>query len=116
MAERTWSVYLSGEIHTDWRERIRDDTQRAQAIIGSRVADRQALQRIRDAGHKRRAIRDAILGTVRGTVLLRRFAFGRGLLWSALGHGETVAVHTYRGDGNAASVTRSGGGTAPLRA
>ncbi|HET7511044.1 MAG TPA: hypothetical protein VFJ65_12440 [Solirubrobacterales bacterium] len=22
MAERTWSVYLSGEIHSDWRERI----------------------------------------------------------------------------------------------
>ena len=22
MGERTWSVYLSGEIHSDWRERI----------------------------------------------------------------------------------------------
>ena len=22
MAERSWSVYLSGEIHSDWRERI----------------------------------------------------------------------------------------------
>ncbi|HKH64823.1 MAG TPA: YtoQ family protein [Solirubrobacterales bacterium] len=22
MAERTWSVYLAGEIHSDWRERI----------------------------------------------------------------------------------------------
>lgn len=22
MAERTWSIYLSGEIHSDWRERI----------------------------------------------------------------------------------------------
>ncbi len=22
MSERTWSVYLSGEIHSDWRERI----------------------------------------------------------------------------------------------
>jgi YtoQ family protein len=24
MAERTWSVYLSGEIHSDWRARIAD--------------------------------------------------------------------------------------------
>ncbi len=24
MAERTWSVYLCGEIHTDWRQRIID--------------------------------------------------------------------------------------------
>jgi YtoQ family protein len=24
MAEQLWSVYLSGEIHSDWRERIRD--------------------------------------------------------------------------------------------
>jgi len=23
MSERTWTVYLSGEIHSDWRERIR---------------------------------------------------------------------------------------------
>ena len=22
MAEKTWRVYLSGEIHSDWRERI----------------------------------------------------------------------------------------------
>jgi hypothetical protein len=22
VTERTWSVYLSGEIHSDWRERI----------------------------------------------------------------------------------------------
>ena len=22
MSERTWNVYLSGEIHSDWRERI----------------------------------------------------------------------------------------------
>ena len=22
MSERAWSVYLSGEIHSDWRERI----------------------------------------------------------------------------------------------
>ncbi len=24
MSERIWTVYLSGEIHTDWRERIQD--------------------------------------------------------------------------------------------
>jgi YtoQ family protein len=24
MTQQNWSVYLSGEIHTDWRERIRD--------------------------------------------------------------------------------------------
>jgi YtoQ family protein len=24
MSEKTWKVYLSGEIHSDWRERIRD--------------------------------------------------------------------------------------------
>jgi YtoQ family protein len=26
MAERTWNVYLSGEIHSDWRERIEAGT------------------------------------------------------------------------------------------
>ena len=29
MAERTWSVYLSGEIHSDWRERIEAGTREA---------------------------------------------------------------------------------------
>ena len=29
MAERTWNVYLSGEIHTDWRERIAQGVERA---------------------------------------------------------------------------------------
>jgi YtoQ family protein len=29
MAERTWSVYLSGEIHSDWRERIEQGVQEA---------------------------------------------------------------------------------------
>ena len=29
MAERTWDVYLSGEIHSDWRERIEAGTREA---------------------------------------------------------------------------------------
>jgi YtoQ family protein len=29
MAERTWNVYLSGEIHSDWRERIEAGTRAA---------------------------------------------------------------------------------------
>jgi YtoQ family protein len=29
MAERTWSVYLAGEIHSDWRERIEEGTREA---------------------------------------------------------------------------------------
>ena len=29
MAERTWQVYLSGEIHSDWRERIEDGSREA---------------------------------------------------------------------------------------
>jgi YtoQ family protein len=29
MAERIWSVYLSGEIHSDWRERIETGVQEA---------------------------------------------------------------------------------------
>jgi len=29
MAERVWNVYLSGEIHTDWRERIEAGTREA---------------------------------------------------------------------------------------
>lgn len=29
MASKTWSVYLSGEIHTDWRERIQDGVDKA---------------------------------------------------------------------------------------
>ena len=29
MAERTWNVYLSGEIHSDWRERIEAGTREA---------------------------------------------------------------------------------------
>jgi YtoQ family protein len=29
MAERTWNVYLSGEIHSDWRQRIEAGTREA---------------------------------------------------------------------------------------
>ena len=29
MAERTWNVYLAGEIHSDWRERIEAGTREA---------------------------------------------------------------------------------------
>jgi YtoQ family protein len=29
VAERTWKVYLSGEIHSDWRERIEDGAREA---------------------------------------------------------------------------------------
>src|SRR4051795_5204949 len=29
MAERTWNVYLSGEIHSDWREQIEQGTREA---------------------------------------------------------------------------------------
>jgi YtoQ family protein len=29
MAQRNWTVYLSGEIHTDWREQIKDGIEKA---------------------------------------------------------------------------------------
>ncbi len=29
MSERIWNVYLSGEIHTDWRQRIADGVKAA---------------------------------------------------------------------------------------
>ena len=29
MSERTWQVYLSGEIHSDWRERIESGVREA---------------------------------------------------------------------------------------
>ena len=29
MSERTWNVYLSGEIHSDWREQIAEGVGRA---------------------------------------------------------------------------------------
>ena len=33
MAERTWQVYLSGEIHSDWRERIEDGAREAGLLV-----------------------------------------------------------------------------------
>jgi YtoQ family protein len=33
MANRTWTVYLSGEIHSDWRDRIRDGVEAADLPI-----------------------------------------------------------------------------------
>ena len=33
MTDRTWTVYLSGEIHTDWRERIADGIEKAKLPI-----------------------------------------------------------------------------------
>jgi len=33
MADEGWTVYLSGEIHTDWRDRIRDGTKAAGLAI-----------------------------------------------------------------------------------
>ena len=32
-AERRWNVYLSGEIHTDWRDRIQQGIERAQLPV-----------------------------------------------------------------------------------
>src|ERR1041384_637701 len=33
MADRTWSVYLSGEIHSDWRERIEAGAREAELPV-----------------------------------------------------------------------------------
>ena len=33
MATKTWSVYLSGEIHSDWRERIREGVSKAKLPV-----------------------------------------------------------------------------------
>jgi YtoQ family protein len=33
MSERTWSVYLAGEIHSDWRERIEAGTREAELPV-----------------------------------------------------------------------------------
>ena len=33
MAQQNWTVYLSGEIHTDWRERIREGSRGAKLPI-----------------------------------------------------------------------------------
>ena len=44
MAEAEWTVYLSGEIHTDWRDRIRDGAKAADLDIAfvSPVTDHAA--------------------------------------------------------------------------
>jgi YtoQ family protein len=49
MAERTWNVYLSGEIHSDWRERIEVGTREAglPAFFSAPVTDHAASD---DAG------------------------------------------------------------------
>jgi YtoQ family protein len=49
MAERTWSVYLSGEIHSDWRERIEAGTREASlpVVFSAPVTDHAASD---DAG------------------------------------------------------------------
>ena len=49
MAERTWHVYLSGEIHSDWRERIEDGTAEAglPVVFSAPVTDHGASD---DAG------------------------------------------------------------------
>ena len=43
-AERTWNVYLAGEIHTDWRERIADGVAAAglPVVLASPVTDHPA--------------------------------------------------------------------------
>ncbi len=47
MAQRTWSVYLSGEIHSDWREQIRAGAERAGLPVSfsEPVADHDASDR-----------------------------------------------------------------------
>jgi YtoQ family protein len=49
MAERTWHVYLSGEIHSDWRERIEDGAAAEQlpVVFSAPVTDHAASD---DAG------------------------------------------------------------------
>lgn len=49
MAERTWHVYLSGEIHSDWREQIEAGTREAAlpAVFSAPVTDHAASD---DAG------------------------------------------------------------------
>jgi YtoQ family protein len=44
MAERTWSVYLSGEIHSDWRRRIETGTREAElpVVFSAPVTDHAA--------------------------------------------------------------------------
>jgi len=42
MAENIWRIYLSGEIHTDWRERIIDGSKDLPAEFYSPVTDHEA--------------------------------------------------------------------------
>ena len=44
MTERTWNVYLSGEIHSDWRERIEAGTREAglPVVFSAPVTDHPA--------------------------------------------------------------------------
>ncbi|MBO1518594.1 YtoQ family protein [Oceanisphaera pacifica] len=44
MTQKTWNVYLSGEIHTDWRERIIEGTKAAGLAVefSSAVTDHDA--------------------------------------------------------------------------
>jgi YtoQ family protein len=44
MVERVWSVYLSGEIHSNWRDRIRSGAEAAGLSVsfGSPVTDHEA--------------------------------------------------------------------------
>jgi YtoQ family protein len=49
MSEKTWSVYLSGEIHSDWRERIEEGVREAAlpVVFSGPVTDHAASD---DAG------------------------------------------------------------------
>ena len=44
MAGQTWSIYLSGEIHSDWREQIADGAKAAKLPVEflSAITDHQA--------------------------------------------------------------------------
>ncbi len=42
MTEKTWNIYLSGEIHTDWRERIIEGAEDLPVIFHSPVTDHEA--------------------------------------------------------------------------
>ena len=42
MEDRIWQIYLSGEIHTDWRERIREGSADLPVEFSSPVTDHEA--------------------------------------------------------------------------
>jgi len=44
MTEKTWKIYLSGEIHTDWRRQIADKAEKAKlsVVFYSPVTDHEA--------------------------------------------------------------------------